>query len=58
MLALAALLPPCSPPPSRCSAGKVVDRHWYNKNKHIYPASRWAPFDEAKQFGKAEGTAK
>ncbi|PSC73288.1 XAP5 CIRCADIAN TIMEKEEPER [Micractinium conductrix] len=39
-------------------AGKVVDRHWYNKNKHIYPASRWAPFDEAKQFGKAEGTAK
>lgn len=33
-------------------AGKVVDRHWYNKNKHIYPASRWAPFDEGKQYGK------
>lgn len=26
-------------------AGKVVDRHWYNKNKHIYPASRWEVFD-------------
>lgn len=35
-------------------AGKVVDRHWYNKNKHIYPASRWAPFDEAKAYGKGE----
>ncbi|PRW18417.1 XAP5 CIRCADIAN TIMEKEEPER [Chlorella sorokiniana] len=33
-------------------AGKVVDRHWYSKNKHIYPASRWAPFDEAKQYVK------
>lgn len=22
--------------------GKVVDRHWYNKNKHIFPASHWA----------------
>lgn len=32
--------------------GKVVDRHWYSKNKHIYPASRWAPFDEAKQYQK------
>ncbi|KAL4852670.1 Protein XAP5 CIRCADIAN TIMEKEEPER [Chlorella vulgaris] len=35
-------------------AGKVVDRHWYNKNKHIYPASRWAPFDEAKQYDGKE----
>lgn len=41
----------------RCAvsaAGKVVDRHWYNKNKHIYPASRWAPFDEAKQYDGKE----
>lgn len=22
-------------------AGKVVERHWYEKNKHIFPASRW-----------------
>jgi hypothetical protein len=22
-------------------AGKVVDRHWYEKNKHIFSASRW-----------------
>lgn len=29
-------------------AGKVCDRHWYNKNKHIYPASRWEVFDPTK----------
>jgi hypothetical protein len=22
-------------------AGKVVERNWYQKNKHIFPASRW-----------------
>ncbi|XP_055389092.1 protein FAM50A-like [Condylostylus longicornis] len=22
-------------------AGKIVDRKWYEKNKHIFPASRW-----------------
>jgi hypothetical protein len=27
-------------------AGKVVERHWYEKNKHIFPASRW----EVRQF--------
>ncbi|CAL8471114.1 g10656 [Coccomyxa elongata] len=26
-------------------AGKVVDRHWYNRNKHIFPASRWEVYD-------------
>ena len=25
-------------------AGKVVERHWYEKNKHIFPASRWEVF--------------
>lgn len=25
--------------------GKVVDRYWYEKNKHIFPASRWEVFD-------------
>lgn len=24
---------------------KVVDRRWYEKNKHIYPASTWETFD-------------
>ena len=26
-------------------AGKVCLRSWYEKNKHIYPASRWEAFD-------------
>lgn len=26
-------------------AGKVVERHWYDKNKHIFPASRWEIYD-------------
>ena len=41
-----------------------MDRHWYSRNKHIYPASRWAVFDEAREFGNgkqggeaAEGSA-
>jgi hypothetical protein len=38
---------------SRC-AGKVVDRHWYNKNKHIFPASRWAVYDPDKAIQGAE----
>ncbi|KAF4041956.1 XAP5 circadian clock regulator [Phytophthora infestans] len=25
--------------------GKVVDRYWYEKNKHIFPASRWEVYD-------------
>lgn len=33
-------------------AGKVVDRHWYNRNKHIFPASRWETFDPENQFDK------
>lgn len=24
---------------------KVVDRRWYERNKHIYPASTWQNFD-------------
>lgn len=32
--------------------GKVVDRHWYNRNKHIFPASRWELFDPEKQFDR------
>ncbi|KAK4985718.1 hypothetical protein LTR66_008086 [Elasticomyces elasticus] len=31
---------------------KLVDRRWYEKNKHIYPASVWADFDPAKDYSK------
>mmetsp|Transcript_17765 Transcript_17765/g.30620 ORF Transcript_17765/g.30620 Transcript_17765/m.30620 type:complete len:345 (+) Transcript_17765:64-1098(+) len=33
-------------------AGKVVERHWYEKNKHIFPASRWEVYDPARKFEK------
>ncbi|EFA82443.1 XAP5 protein [Heterostelium album PN500] len=26
-------------------AGKVVEKSWYEKNKHIFPASRWEVYD-------------
>jgi protein FAM50 len=29
---------------------KVVDRRWYEKNKHIYPMSVWEDFDPAKDY--------
>ncbi|OZJ03024.1 hypothetical protein BZG36_03981 [Bifiguratus adelaidae] len=32
-------------------AGKVVERAWYEKNKHIFPASRWEVFDPKKTYG-------
>ncbi|KAK1304160.1 Protein XAP5 CIRCADIAN TIMEKEEPER [Acorus calamus] len=31
-------------------AGKVVERHWYEKNKHIFPASRWEIYDQTKKW--------
>lgn len=31
--------------------GKVVERQWYERNKHIFPASRWEIFDPAKEYG-------
>eukprot|EP00934_Nitzschia_sp_Nitz4_P000128 Nitzschia sp. Nitz4//scaffold16_size188269//4951//5967//NITZ4_001762-RA/size188269-processed-gene-0.2-mRNA-1//1//CDS//3329538428//128//frame0 len=31
--------------------GKVVERSWYERNKHIFPASRWEIFDPAKDYG-------
>eukprot|EP00898_Chlorokybus_atmophyticus_P005292 jgi/Chlat1/5764/Chrsp387S05504 len=33
-------------------AGKIVERHWYEKNKHIFPASRWEVFDLNKKYDK------
>ena len=29
--------------------GKVVSRRWYDRNKHIFPASRWEVFDISDQ---------
>mmetsp|Transcript_26893 Transcript_26893/g.42174 ORF Transcript_26893/g.42174 Transcript_26893/m.42174 type:complete len:373 (-) Transcript_26893:57-1175(-) len=32
--------------------GKVVERRWYDRNKHIFPASRWEVYDPAKEYGR------
>lgn len=54
------------PPPEGASADpnftKVVDRRWYERNKHIFPASVWENFDPGRDYGKgkrsdAEGNA-
>ncbi|KAI5290438.1 hypothetical protein KEM52_000445 [Ascosphaera acerosa] len=29
---------------------KVVDRRWYERNKHIYPASLWREYEPGEQF--------
>lgn len=31
--------------------GKIVQRHWYERNKHIFPASRWEVYDPTKEYG-------
>ncbi|KAK7802186.1 hypothetical protein U0070_008726 [Myodes glareolus] len=33
-------------------AGKVVLRSCYGRNKHIFPASRWEPYDPEKKWDK------
>jgi protein FAM50 len=33
---------------------KVVDRRWYERNKHIYPASVWEEYNPDKTFTKNE----
>ncbi|KAF2152524.1 hypothetical protein K461DRAFT_294181 [Myriangium duriaei CBS 260.36] len=30
---------------------KVVDRRWYERNKHVFPMSAWQDFDPEKDFG-------
>ncbi|KCV71056.1 hypothetical protein H696_02006 [Fonticula alba] len=32
-------------------AGKVCERRWYERNKHIFPASRWEVYDPEKDYG-------
>lgn len=31
-------------------AGKIVDRKWYERNKHIFPACRWETYSKDKTF--------
>ncbi|KAI4165554.1 MAG: hypothetical protein LQ342_000967 [Letrouitia transgressa] len=31
---------------------KVVDRRWYERNKHIFPASVWEEYDPGKDYSK------
>merc|ERR1712232_48228 len=31
-------------------AGKIVDRKWYERNKHIFPACRWEQYSKEKSF--------
>lgn len=33
-------------------AGKIVERAWYQRQKHVFPASRWEPFDKEKSENK------
>eukprot|EP00930_Biecheleria_cincta_P002684 TRINITY_DN103680_c0_g1_i1.p1 TRINITY_DN103680_c0_g1~~TRINITY_DN103680_c0_g1_i1.p1 ORF type:complete len:379 (+),score=101.27 TRINITY_DN103680_c0_g1_i1:53-1138(+) len=31
-------------------AGKIVDKKWYEKNKHVFPASRWEMYSKDKTY--------
>merc|ERR1712032_1464479 len=31
-------------------AGKIVDRKWYERNKHIFPACRWEEYSKDKTY--------
>jgi protein FAM50 len=35
-------------------AGKVVERHWYSKNKHIFPYNKWKVYDPDAATGEGE----
>ena len=35
-------------------AGKVVERHWYSRNKHIFPYSLWEVYDPDKPVNDGE----
>lgn len=37
--------------PRQSHAGKVVERSWYNRSKHIFPASRWEVYDPSNDYG-------
>ena len=31
--------------------GKIVERRWFERNKHVFPASRWETWDPMKSYG-------
>jgi len=33
-------------------AGKLLTRGWYERNNHIFPASRWEVYDPSKTYEK------
>ena len=35
---------------------KLVDRRWYERHRHIYPASVWQEFDPTKDYSSAKRT--
>jgi protein FAM50 len=55
--------PQQQPPPLEGSTAdpnftKVVDRRWYERNKHIFPASVWEEFDPGRDYGKGKRSDK
>lgn len=34
---------------------KVVDRRWYERNKHIFPASMWREYEPSEEFEEKMG---
>lgn len=40
----------CRLPSKDSHAGKVVERHWYLKNKHMHPFNKWEAFDQQKHY--------
>lgn len=39
---------------SSSHAGKICLRSWYERNKHIFPACRWEPYDPEKRWSAHE----
>jgi hypothetical protein len=39
-----------APESQKVHSTKVVQRSWYESNKHIFPANRWELFDELKHI--------
>lgn len=37
---------------------KVVDRRWYERNKHIFPASLWHEYEPGREFEEKMSTTR
>lgn len=37
---------------------RVVDRRWYERNKHIFPASLWHEYEPGEEFKKKMSSSK